>query len=248
MRPGVPAPPLVQVTMAQLDSRVVVVTGAFGQLGRAVVHAFTAQGARVALLDVGTRVPETTELGAPGQLLLQGGIELSDPQRTTAAMHKTVSVFGRMDVLVNVAGGFRWEKLEAGSVATWDAMYAINLKTAVCASAAALPHLLASAPGSRIINIGAGAAARNAPAGMGAYTASKAGIQKLTESLADELRGRGVTVNAILPGTIDTPQNRADMPEADRSRWVQPASIAEVILFLASAQAADITGAAIPVG
>jgi NAD(P)-dependent dehydrogenase (short-subunit alcohol dehydrogenase family) len=234
--------------MAEFDNRVVMVTGAFGNLGRAVVRAFVAEGARVAMLDVGTRAPGPTEFGPGAQVLALGGIELSDPQRTSAAIGEAIKAFGRLDVLVNIAGGFRWETVEGGSVTTWDAMYAMNLKTAVVTSGAALPHLLASAPGSRIINIGAGAAARSAAAGMGAYTASKAGVQKLTESLADELRSRGVTVNAILPGTIDTPQNRADMPDADRSRWVQPASIAQVILFLASAKAADISGAAIPVG
>lgn len=234
--------------MAEFDNRVVAVTGAFGNLGRAVVRAFASEGARVALLDVGTRVPDATDLGSADRLLMLGGTELSDAQRTAAAMNRVMAAFGRLDILVNIAGGFRWEKLEGGSVATWEAMFSMNLKTAVVASSAALPHLIASAPGSRIVNIGAGAASRIAGAGMGAYTASKAGVQKLTESLADELRDRGITVNAILPGTIDTPQNRADMPDADRSHWVQPASIAQVILFLASSRAADITGAALPVG
>jgi NAD(P)-dependent dehydrogenase (short-subunit alcohol dehydrogenase family) len=213
--------------MAEFDNRVVVVTGASGNLGRAVARAFVDEGAKVAALS---------------------GFDLTDPQRTAAAIGDVIKTFGRLDVLVNVAGGFRWEKLEDGSIATWDAMYAKNLKTAVVTSMVALPHLLASAPGSRIINVAAAAAAKSASAGMGAYAASKAGVIKLTESLADELRGRGVTVNAILPDTIDTPQNRADMPDADRSRWVQPESIARVILFLASARAADVTGAALPVG
>jgi NAD(P)-dependent dehydrogenase (short-subunit alcohol dehydrogenase family) len=213
--------------MAEFDNRVVVVTGASGNLGRAVAQAFTDQGGKVAAL---------------------GGFDLTNPQRTGGALDDVIKTHGRLDILVNVAGGFRWEKLEGGSIATWDAMYAKNLKTAVVTSMAALPHLLASAPGSRIINVAAGAAAKTAAAGMGAYTASKAGVIKLTESLADELRSRGVTVNAILPGTIDTPQNRAEMPDADRSRWVQPESIARVILFLASAGAQDVNGAGIPVG
>ena len=125
-------------------------------------------------------------------------------------------------------------------------MYSLNLRTAVAASRAALPHLKASGAG-RIINVGAGAAAARAGAGMAAYTASKAGVHKFTESLADELKDAGVTVNAVLPGIIDTPQNRADMPNADTSRWVQPVDIAEVVLFLASAQARSVTGALIPV-
>jgi len=125
-------------------------------------------------------------------------------------------------------------------------MFASNLKTAVVSTRAALPGLLAS-PAGRIINVGAGAAERAAGVGMGAYTASKAGVHKLTESLAQELKDRGITVNAVLPGIIDTPQNRADMPKADYSRWVPPAAIAAVIAFLASEQAAAVTGALLPV-
>jgi NAD(P)-dependent dehydrogenase (short-subunit alcohol dehydrogenase family) len=153
---------------------------------------------------------------------------------------------GSIDVLVNIAGGFRWQTLEQGDVEGWDAMFAINLKTAVLATKAALPQLVQSSAG-RIVNVGAGAAARPAMTGMGAYTASKAGVHKLTESLAEELKDRGITVNAVLPGIIDTPQNRADMPHADFSKWVRPQAVAAVIAFLASDQAAAVTGALVPV-
>jgi NAD(P)-dependent dehydrogenase (short-subunit alcohol dehydrogenase family) len=160
---------------------------------------------------------------------------------------KTVrSRLGSIDVLINIAGGFRWQTVEQGDVDGWEAMFASNLKTAVVTTKAALPSLLES-PAGRIINVGAGAAARAAGAGMGAYAASKAGVHKLTESLAEELKDRGITVNAVLPGTIDTPQNRADMPKADFSRWVQPSAIASVIAFLASDEAAAVTGALLPV-
>jgi len=177
--------------------------------------------------------------------MLIRAVDLADGEATRKAMAAAAMRFGGIDVLVNVAGGFRYETLLEGGVATWDEMYAKNLRTAVASCKAALPALLESGRG-RIVNIGAGAAAKGR-AGMGAYTASKAGVQRLTESLADELKDRGVTVNAILPGTIDTPRNRADMPDADFSRWVAPAAIAEVILFLASDAAAALTGAAIPV-
>jgi NAD(P)-dependent dehydrogenase (short-subunit alcohol dehydrogenase family) len=122
----------------------------------------------------------------------------------------------------------------------------MNVRTAATASRAALDQFGAGPQGGRIVNIGAGAALR-AGAGMGAYAASKAGVLRLTEALADELKDRGITVNAILPGIIDTPQNRNDMPDADFSRWVQPADIAAVILFLASRAAMAVTGASIPV-
>jgi NAD(P)-dependent dehydrogenase (short-subunit alcohol dehydrogenase family) len=121
----------------------------------------------------------------------------------------------------------------------------MNLRTAVNASQAALPHLLASNDG-RIVNVGAGAAAK-AGAGMGAYAASKAGVAKLTEALAEELKDRAVTVNAVLPSIIDTAPNRADMPKADFSRWVKPEQIAELIVFLLSDHARAITGALIPI-
>jgi NAD(P)-dependent dehydrogenase (short-subunit alcohol dehydrogenase family) len=125
-------------------------------------------------------------------------------------------------------------------------MYAMNLKTAVVLTQAALPAIRKSQAG-RIVLVGAGAAAGKAAAGMAAYTASKAGVHKLTESLADELKDAGITVNAVLPGVIDTPVNRKDMPDADFGRWVAPSALANVIHFLASTEAEAVTGALIPV-
>jgi NAD(P)-dependent dehydrogenase (short-subunit alcohol dehydrogenase family) len=231
--------------MLTIQGRRCVVTGAFGQLGSTVARAFARAGAKVALLDVAPAIPPALEAEFAQTHLLIRAVDLADGEATRKAMAAAAMRFGGIDVLVNVAGGFRYETLLEGGVATWDEMYAMNLRTAVASCKAALPALLESGRG-RIINIGAGAAAKGR-AGMGAYTASKAGVQRLTESLADELKDRGVTVNAILPGTIDTPRNRADMPDADFSRWVAPAAIAEVILFLASEAAAAVTGAAIPV-
>ncbi len=224
---------------------VVVITGAFGALGRTVAQAFAARGARLALLDVAPQPPTVVREMLGLAPLLFGGVDLTDLQATRRVMDAAVTRFGGIDVLVNVAGGFRWERLEEGDPETWDQLYAMNLRTAVVCCKAALPAMLERGAG-RIVNIGAGAAAR-ATAGMGAYAASKAGVQRLTESLADELKDRGITVNAILPSIIDTPRNRADMPDADFSRWVAPEAIAEVIAFLASDAARAVTGAAIPV-
>jgi NAD(P)-dependent dehydrogenase (short-subunit alcohol dehydrogenase family) len=233
--------------MNAFTDRVVVVTGAFGALGSSVAAAFAATGAKVALLDVAATPSPALANAWQAPHLLIGSVQLTDAGKTKSALDSIKTRLGRIDILINVAGGFRWEKIADGSVDTWDLMYNMNLKTALIASRAALPHLLDTAPGSRIINIGAGAASKPAAAGMGAYTASKAGVQKLTESLADELKDRGITVNALLPGTIDTPQNRKDMPDADFSRWVAPSAIADVVTFLASSRASAITGAAIPV-
>lgn len=227
------------------ESQVVVVTGAFGALGRAVARAFAARGARLALLDVAPQPPAAVREQLGTEPLLFGGVDLSDMEATRRVMSVVAMHFGGIDVLVNVAGGFRWVTLEGGDVEAWDDLYTMNLRTAVVCCKAAVPSLLARGRG-RIVNIGAGAALK-AGAGMGAYTASKAGVQRLTESLSEELKDRGVTVNAILPGTIDTPRNRADMPDADFTRWVPPEAIAQVIVFLASDAASAVTGASIPV-
>jgi len=144
-----------------------------------------------------------------------------------------------------VAGAFRWQTVADGDLGNWDLLYTVNLRTAVVASKAALPYLRARG-GGRIINVGAAAAAK-AGKGMGAYAAAKAGVAKLTESLAEEVKDQGINVNAVLPSIIDTPANRADMATADFSRWVTPKALADVILFLASDAARAVTGALLPV-
>ena len=226
-----------------LNGKVVAITGGFGQLGVAVVQGALAAGAKVAALD---RAPAPAAASNLGDALALGGLDLAEPDVAARALDEVARKFGGLDALVNIAGTFRWEELEQGSVDTWDLLYRVNLRSAVSTSRAALPHLTRRG-GGRIVNIGAGAAAARAAAGMGAYTASKAGVAKLTEALAAEVKDRGITVNAILPSTIDTPANRADMPKADFSRWVAPKSIADTILFLLSDSARDITGALIPV-
>lgn len=218
----------------------VIVTGGFGALGRTVADAFLKAGFSVACIDF---VPSpAAEL--PGALDI-GGIDLTDGAKTGEAVAKVISCHGGIDILVNVAGGFVWETLREGSLKSWAQMQAMNLTTAATITQAALPALTKSM-GGRIINIGAGAAIK-AEAGMGAYAAAKSGVHRLTEALAAELQGTAVTVNAILPTIIDTPANRAEMPDADFSQWVRPTAIADVILFLASSASRAINGALIPV-
>jgi NAD(P)-dependent dehydrogenase (short-subunit alcohol dehydrogenase family) len=225
-----------------LNEKVVAVTGGFGSLGAAVAKTILAAGANAALIDraEGSKTPPNLS-----QALALGGVDLGSADSAREAISQIIKRFGRLDALVNIAGGFRWEKIEGTSIDTWDQLFQMNLRTAVNASQAALPHLLASANG-RIVNVGAMAAAK-AGTGMGAYAASKAGIAKLTEALAAELKDRAVTVNAILPSMIDTPVNRADMPDADFSRWVKPEQIADLIVFLLSDRARALTGALIPI-
>ena len=222
-------------------SKRVVVTGAAGALGAAVARAFIAAGASLALVDRAGPSQDLQKVVTSPHFFLDG-IDLTDPAHARRAMDTAVSRLGGIDVLVNIAGGFRWETIAGGSLETWDFLYSINLKTALCACKAALGHLPAGR--GRIINVGAAAAAK-AGMGMGAYTASTAGVAKLTEALAEELKDKGVNVNAVLPTIIDTPANRADMPEADFTRWVEPQALADVILFLSSHAARAITGASI---
>lgn len=221
-----------------------VVTGGFGALGTEVGRVLAAAGAKVALLDRADPPEGIRE--KTGAALALGGVDLTDPKSAAAAIDKAAAELGGLDALVNIAGAFRWETLADGDIATWDFLYATNVKTAASASKAALPHLMKSKAG-RIVNIGAGAAAARAGAGMGAYAASKAGVAKLTEALAEEVKANGITVNAILPSIIDTPANRRDMPKADFSKWATPGEIADAILFLLSDGARGITGALIPV-
>ncbi|MBA4178245.1 MAG: NAD-dependent oxidoreductase [Leptothrix sp. (in: Bacteria)] len=222
-----------------LASRRVLVTGGLGVLGRAVGHALAARGARVVLLD---RAPVEIVHGMAGVL---GDTDLGHEDDTAAAVAEAARLMDGLNALVNVAGGFRWEKLTGGSLSTWDAMYSTNLRSAVAASRTALPHLRAAAPAA-IVNVGALAAIK-AGAGMGAYAASKAGVARLTEALAEELKDEGVRVNAVLPSILDTPANRADMPDAYVSRWVTAPQLAAVVAFLLSDDAAAVTGACIPV-
>ena len=147
-------------------------------------------------------------------------------------------------MLINIAGGFAFETVAEGDTKTWQRMYALNVLTALNTSQAALTHLPASRSG-RIINVGA-MGALQAGAGMGPYAASKAGVHRFTEALAAEWKGK-ITVNAVLPSTIDTAANRASMPTADFKKWVTPEELSNVILFLASDEASAVTGALLPV-
>lgn len=221
-----------------MSERVIAITGGQGVLGRAVVEAALADGLQVAVIDhAGGR-------SAPDGVLELGSVDLTDPAAARAAVDAVVARFGRLDALLNIAGGFVWQTVDDADPA-WARMFALNVTTALNASRAALPHLKAAAEG-RIVNVGANGALK-AAAGMGAYAASKAGVHRLTESLAEELKDTAVTVNAVLPSILDTDQNRRDMPDADPAKWVAPADLARVMLFLASPESRAMTGALVPV-
>lgn len=225
-----------------MAGRVFAITGASGVLGSALAKAAAAQGARLALIDFAKDAPAEPS-GA--EVFFQGGVDLTDANSASAAIDAAADRFGGLDALLNVAGGFSWEKHEGGLAATWHRLFLMNVQTAANASRAAIPYLRRSAAG-RIVNVGANAALK-ASMGMGGYAASKAGVHSLTQALAEELKADGVTVNAVLPSILDTPTNRADMPKADVSTWVRPQDLAAVMLFLASEDAVAVTGALIPV-
>jgi NAD(P)-dependent dehydrogenase (short-subunit alcohol dehydrogenase family) len=227
-----------------MSGDVVIVTGAFGALGSAVARAFADREARVILVDKAEQPPAELRQAVGQYASFIGGVDIADPRIAASVVDGIQGIAQRVDVLVNIAGGFRWQTVGGGDFETWELLHRVNLQTAVNMCRAVIPVLTGGGRG-RIINIGAGAAVR-AAAGMGAYAASKAGVHRLTEALADELKGQA-TVNAVLPTIIDTPQNRRDMPGADFSAWVTPAALASVILYIASKESEDITGALIPV-
>jgi NAD(P)-dependent dehydrogenase (short-subunit alcohol dehydrogenase family) len=222
-----------------MDGKAIVVTGASGALGKVVAISALAKGARVAGVDHAASQVATT----PNRIEL-GGVDLTDPGQAKEAIDAAASHFGKLDALINIAGGFAFETIAEGDPKTWQRMYALNVLTALNASRSAIPHLVASGSG-RIVNVGA-MGALQAGSGMGAYAASKTGVHRLTEALAAEWKGK-ITVNAVLPSTIDTAANRASMPNADFAKWVTPEELANVILFLTSDAASAVTGALLPV-
>lgn len=227
------------------DDRTVLITGAAGNLGRAVANAFAERGARLVLVDLNGEALERA-CGAPGERRLLAPTDLLDQAQVDATVRRAAERFRRIDVLVNLAGGFRMgEPVHAMADATWDFLLDINVRTLLHAVRAVVPRMLEQG-GGRIVNVGAYAAQKGA-AGMGAYVAAKSAVIRLTETLAAELREKNINVNCVLPTIIDTPENRAAMPDADPGRWVAPGDLASVIAFLASDAARAIHGAAVPV-
>lgn len=232
--------------MSEFDGKVVLITGAAGNLGAAVAKAFADLGARLALIDRGTerleQLRDDLDLSST-TLLLPADLTSAD---SVAAAAKQAATLGGINILANIAGGFTMgPPLHETPDSDWDFMMNLNARSVFNTCRAVIPHMLRQG-GGRIVNVSA-RAAREGKARMGPYCASKAAVLTLTESLAAEHKLDGINVNCILPGTIDTPQNRADMPDADHSRWVPPAALADVVVFLSSAASRAVTGAAIPV-
>ncbi len=227
-------------------ARTVLITGAAGNLGRCVAARFAAEGANLVLVDQ-RQEALAQAFGDAGERRLFAAVDLLAAVQLRDAVAAALRRFGRIDVLCNLAGGFRMGPAvhEGSDDGDWDFLFDVNVRTLRNAARAVVPAML-DAGGGKIVNVGAFAAQRGA-AGMGAYCAAKSAVIRLTESMAAELRERGINVNCVLPTIIDTPDNRASMPQADPSRWVAPDDLAAVIGFLASGAARAVHGAALPV-
>lgn len=223
----------------------VIVTGAAGNLGSAVADAFAERNANLVLVAL-HEAALRERFGGEDEHRALVAADLREQRGADAVVQKALERFRRVDVLCSVAGGFRMgEPVHATSDATWDYLFALNAGSVFHMARAVVPPMLAQG-GGRIVNVAAAAGQRGA-ALMGAYTASKAVVIRLTEAMAAELRERNINVNCVLPTTLDTPENRAAMPDADPTRWVDPRDLARIIVFLASPAARAIHGASIPV-
>lgn len=222
-----------------VEGKVVLIAGGSGGLGRTVVPAFTAAGARVVTAD---RNPSTDH--ADGRLALKA--DVTDEADVRRLVEEVIRKLGRVDVLVNLVGGFAAGRVVDTEVSLWQRMLTTNLTAAFLLSKAVLPHMTQRGAG-RLLHVAAWAAVEPFP-GAAAYIVAKSGLLAMIRVLALELKGSGVTVNGVLPTTIDTRANRTNMPEADPSTWAKPESIAEALLFLASDEAGQVSGALLPVG
>ena len=234
--------------MYDYSDKVVVITGAAGNLGSAVVRAFEAHGASLVLLDREEgRLQETfPTISGMDKHLLVDLVEMTSKDSVDDAISKAVAHHGQVDVLVNTVGGYRaGTPVHETPIETMEFLMDLNATTTFLSCQAAIPHMLKAGSG-KIINIGARQGMKGL-AKSGVYAMSKSAVLRLTESLSAELKREGINVNAVLPGTIDTTVNREAMPDADYSRWVTPQAISEVILFLASDSASAVHGALIPV-
>jgi NAD(P)-dependent dehydrogenase (short-subunit alcohol dehydrogenase family) len=226
-------------------NRTVIVTGAAGNLGKAVAAAFADLGANLVLVDLQREALERA-FSSENDRRAFAPANLLESTEATGVAQAALARFGRIDVLCNIAGGFRMgESVHETSDENWNFLFDINTRTVLNMARAVVPHML-SAGGGKIVNVGAFAAQKGA-AKMGAYIASKATVIRMTEAMAAELRDKRINVNCVLPTIIDTPENRSAMPKADPAKWVAPADLANVILFLASDTARAVHGAALPV-
>ena len=223
----------------RLDGKVVLIAGGSGALGQTIAPACVEAGAKVITVD---RHPPSIQ--RKGIVAMTG--DVTDEADSRRIVTDVIQKAGRLDVLINLVGGFAEGRVQDTDATVWQRMLTTNLTSGFLLSRAVLPAMTQQRAG-RILHIAAKASIDPFP-GAAAYIVAKSGLVALIRTLALELTGSGVTVNGVLPGTIDTPSNRKSMPDADPSKWVKPESIADLLLFLASDEASQINGALIPVG
>ena len=232
--------------MLDFTGQVVVVTGAGGNLGSAIAQTLARHGAMLALADMRQPMLERTLSGMDGHgHLTIAGADVRTRDGTARIVAETLARFGRIDALANTVGTFKMAAVADGAADDWSLLMDLNALSALRLSEAVLTPMRDRGYG-RIVHVSAGAAQKSS-AGAGVYAASKAAVLRITEAVADENKAQGITANCVLPGTIDTPHNRADMPTADHTLWVSPAEIAAVVAFLLSREAGAVTGAAVPI-
>jgi NAD(P)-dependent dehydrogenase (short-subunit alcohol dehydrogenase family) len=229
------------------SNKVIIVAGAAGNVGSALAKLLASRQATVAAVDTNKDRLEALvgTLEGSGHTALPG-YDLADPAAAAALVAKVQSIHGRLDGVATTIGGFAMAPLADAGPEQWEAMFSLNVRTTWNIYRAAVPALR-RVGGGALVGIGSAAGLRGS-AQMAAYSATKSAVLRLTESLADELRDERIRVNAVLPTTIDTPQNREAMPDADTARWVTPSEVAEAMAFLLSGAASGITGALLPVG
>jgi NAD(P)-dependent dehydrogenase (short-subunit alcohol dehydrogenase family) len=231
-----------------LQHRIAIVTGGAGALGGAVTNRLLADGADVCVpLEVaehGDRLRERVTPAARERVFTEV-VDVTDLDAMTRFADAVVKRHGRVDILVTLVGGFAGGALVETDRATWDGMLAMNLTSTFVATRAVVPHMLTARCG-RVVTIGSRAVIPPGP-GFIAYTTAKAGVVAFTQALSRELQPHGITVNSILPSTMDTPANRAAMPDSDRKGWVPVESVADAIAFLVRDESVHVSGALLPV-
>ena len=234
---------------SNFSERVIVVAGAAGNVGQAIVQQFAGAGAKLALAEYDVKrldyLPQSLPLDSSNSMRVM--VDASNIESVQQMVEQVIHHFGKIDVLVHTVGGYAaGQPVHESGIEVWDKMIALNARSTYIVTGQVAKHMVERDAGGKIITI----LARNALQGMvnaGAYSASKAAAQRIVESMAAELRTRGINVNGIMPGNIDTPQNREAMPDADYDTWVTTEDIANLVMFLASDKSNAINGASIPI-
>ena len=232
--------------MKTLENKVAIITGGTGALGRGVSKYFLEQGAKVLATFIIEKECEECKnlISTFNDSIIYRKTDVTDEDQFLGAVKDTIANFGKVDILINIVGGFLYKELKDTTVEDFDKLVDMNLKSCFIGCKSVIPEMIKNSYG-KIVNISAKPAIKGA-SGMSIYGASKAGVARITEALAEEVKDFNISVNAIIPGTIDTPRNREDMPDRDFTKWVNPEELAVIIALLCSNKSNIISGAIVP--